>query len=619
MKKKPNRAPRRPESMKAIAWRIIALVLAIWLCAMALITYCVAADLYRQLQYNAQAFASLYADTELSFAGVNRDAPGYADYCRLESMGISSRLHIRIRPTLLPLIGTGNVTTYQEGDLMPYELAVSYRSSDGELYNSGTNYWRFPYVSAEYWDSNLDLDTTSGYAYINVDALGISPDTWSGLLRLTGWFEGNQFFPITVEDTPRSLDAIDRKQDCIWNVCYQSTTLAEKELVTIYAQKNLDLLDLRSDSQPVTIDGTEYPRLEEVLPTAAKRESLTDAVVRGYGTYLDRTGEVIRVSVALRAQPLRYALSQMLWFYLITLLLTVPAVWLILRSIRSNLVLPVAQVAKHTSGRPLPLSMRCKPRWKEARMLEDNYDALAQAYYDATVEANQLRTALDYAKTAEEHRRQLICDITHELKTPLAVIHSYAEGLCEGIAADKQEQYLNIILNETEQMDTMVLKMLELSRLEAGKVRLAADQFSLVRLTRSIFDTLTSMAQKRRIQIHYVLTEDFDITADEGRISQVITNFATNAIKYTPEGGNVWISVCRHSGRTIFKLENECDPLPPEALESVWNSFYRVDSSRTTPGTGLGLTIAKAIIELHGGTVHASGTSNGVEFRFELP
>ena len=161
--------------------------------------------------------------------------------------------------------------------------------------------------------------------------------------------------------------------------------------------------------------------------------------------------------------------------------------------------------------------------------------------------------------------------------------------------------------------------MLELSRLEAGKVRLAADQFSLVRLTRSIFDTLTSMAQKRRIQIHYVLAEDFDITADEGRISQVITNFATNAIKYTPEGGNVWISVCRHSGRTIFKLENECDPLPPEALESVWNSFYRVDSSRTTPGTGLGLTIAKAIIELHGGTVHASGTSNGVEFRFELP
>ena len=168
-------------------------------------------------------------------------------------------------------------------------------------------------------------------------------------------------------------------------------------------------------------------------------------------------------------------------------------------------------------------------------------------------------------------------------------------------------------------MDTMVLKMLELSRLEAGKVRLAADQFSLVRLTRSIFDTLTSMAQKRRIQIHYVLAEDFDITADEGRISQVITNFATNAIKYTPEGGNVWISVCRHSGRTIFKLENECDPLPPEVLESVWNSFYRADASRTTPGTGLGLTIAKAIIELHGGTVHASGTSNGVEFRFELP
>lgn len=204
-------------------------------------------------------------------------------------------------------------------------------------------------------------------------------------------------------------------------------------------------------------------------------------------------------------------------------------------------------------------------------------------------------------------------------RTPLAIIHSYAEGLTEGIAADKQEQYLKVILNETERMDAMVLEMMELSRLEAGKVRLSMEQFSLLGLTRSIFDKLAPVAEERSLQIHFSMAEEFDIAADEGRISQVITNFATNAIKYTPEGGNIWIKVCRHEGKTMFMLENECDPLPTEALSNVWNSFYRAEVSRTTRGTGLGLTIAKAIVELHGGTVHVSNTSNGVEFRFDLP
>ena len=93
-------------------------------------------------------------------------------------------------------------------------------------------------------------------------------------------------------------------------------------------------------------------------------------------------------------------------------------------------------------------------------------------------EITRLNTALTYAKTAEENRRQMTSHIAHELKTPLAVVHSYAEGLQEHIAEDKRDKYIDVILSETERMDAMVLEMLDLSRLEAGKVKLSRDQFS---------------------------------------------------------------------------------------------------------------------------------------------
>jgi signal transduction histidine kinase len=295
-------------------------------------------------------------------------------------------------------------------------------------------------------------------------------------------------------------------------------------------------------------------------------------------------------------------------------------VWLILRKINKHLARPVAQVAYCSTGEPQPLPEHIKKsKWLEGRTLQENYEVMVKEYHSAKAEVRQLRTALDYAQNAETKRREMISNITHELKTPLAIIHSYAEGLKDGIAADRQDQYLNVIVEEAERMDGMVLEMLDLSRLEAGKVRLSSDRFSLLGLTRSIFDRLAPMAAEKDLQIQFYIVEEFEITADESRIGQVITNFATNAIKYTPEGGNIWIKVYRYRNQAILCIENECQPLPNEALSKVWDSFYRAETSRTTRGTGLGLTIAKAIIELHGGAVGAQNTGNGVEFRFTLP
>ena len=176
-----------------------------------------------------------------------------------------------------------------------------------------------------------------------------------------------------------------------------------------------------------------------------------------------------------------------------------------------------------------------------------------------------------------------------------------------------------MILEEAERMDGMVLEMLDLSRLEAGKVRLASDQFSLLELTHRVFDKMKLLIEEKELKVDYVWPHEYEITADEGRITQAVTNLVSNAIKYSPRGGTIYVSVTKTKDKVIFAIENQSQPLSDEALENVWDSFYRTDKSRTEKGTGLGLPITKAIVELHGGTCHVSNTETGVEFKFYLP
>jgi signal transduction histidine kinase len=233
-------------------------------------------------------------------------------------------------------------------------------------------------------------------------------------------------------------------------------------------------------------------------------------------------------------------------------------------------------------------------------------------------EITRLNTALEYAKAAEENRRQMTSNIAHELKTPLAVIHSYAEGLKEHIAEDKRDKYVDVILAEAERTDGMVLEMLDLSRLEAGKVKLSRDEFSLADLTKAIFEKLQMAAEAKELQISYEFPEQSTIVADENRIAQVVENFATNAVKYTPAGGSVTVRIQNNRGKTTFSIENDSKPLSAEALAKVWDTFYRVDESRSGGGTGLGLAIAKNIVELHGGKCSVRNTKTGVEFQFTI-
>jgi signal transduction histidine kinase len=134
-----------------------------------------------------------------------------------------------------------------------------------------------------------------------------------------------------------------------------------------------------------------------------------------------------------------------------------------------------------------------------------------------------------------------------------------------------------------------------------------------------VFDRMMPLAEEKGLTVRFTMPNACELTADEARITQVVTNLASNAIKYTPRGGTVSVIVYRKGKENLLCVENTCERLSEEALEKVFDSFYRGDAARTTEGTGLGLAIVKVIVEQHGGSCRVFNTPSGVQFQVSLP
>lgn len=223
----------------------------------------------------------------------------------------------------------------------------------------------------------------------------------------------------------------------------------------------------------------------------------------------------------------------------------------------------------------------------------------------------QQKQALNYARDAEASRRQMTSAIAHELKTPIAVLSSYSEALQENIDAEKQKYYLEVIREETDRMDRMVLELLDLSRLEAGKYKLRREKFDLEELVREIIKPLEQQIAEKGVTVEWQLGEK-ETTADRYRFGQVVENFLTNAIRHTPEGGRIILRIGMN--HETFSVENTGRLIPPEQLGKVWETFWQGDQSRNKRGSGLGLAICRSIMFLHGGSCKVENTASGVRF-----
>jgi histidine kinase len=234
---------------------------------------------------------------------------------------------------------------------------------------------------------------------------------------------------------------------------------------------------------------------------------------------------------------------------------------------------------------------------------------------------NQMAEKLDQV---ESMRRRLIGDVSHELRTPLTAIKGSMEGLIDGVLPATNETYGQIHA-EADRLNRLVDDLQELSRVEARAYELNLRPLDISSLIKTMTKRLAARFESKRITLDLELAPDLSpVLADEDRAIQVLTNLIGNALQYTPEGSNITLSAKRLNGETQISVRDTGVGIPPEHLSRIFDRFYRVDKSRSRQsggGSGIGLTIARALIEAQGGRiwVESAGEGKGSTFIFTLP
>lgn len=219
--------------------------------------------------------------------------------------------------------------------------------------------------------------------------------------------------------------------------------------------------------------------------------------------------------------------------------------------------------------------------------------------------------------------KELITNISHELKTPLTIINGYIKGIKNGVYRENAGKYYEVILQEVDWMTEMIQEMLDISQLESPTYRLTESTFDLWHVFLKVYDKFKWMVEDKGLKVHWEGDEEVYVRGDLRTIEQVMTNLFMNAIKYTPIHSSININIINNDSakKYMFKIENENVHIPDEEIERIWDPFYRIEKSRNKEfgGTGLGLTIVKHILNLHRSNYDVRNTEKGVEFYFDLP
>ena len=219
-------------------------------------------------------------------------------------------------------------------------------------------------------------------------------------------------------------------------------------------------------------------------------------------------------------------------------------------------------------------------------------------------------------------RKEFLSNVSHELKTPIALIQGYAEGLKECINddAESREFYCDVIMDESAKMNNMVKKLLTLNHLEFGNDQAAMERFDLTDLVRGVVQSAQLLADQKGAQISFPQSEPVYVWGDEFKVEEVVTNYVSNALNHVDGEMKIEVKMMRRENHVRLSVFNTGKPIPEEELDKIWIKFYKVDKARTREygGSGIGLSIVKAIMESMHQKFGVVNYDNGVEFWFEL-
>ncbi len=315
----------------------------------------------------------------------------------------------------------------------------------------------------------------------------------------------------------------------------------------------------------------------------------------------------------------------LLWSGLVTLLLGTAAAVLLARSMTK----PVRRLS-HMAGRMAQLDF-------SNRYTGEGHDELAELGHSLNTVSETLERGLSELKTANlrlqgdmeaqarqnEARSRFIRNVSHELKTPLALIQSYAEGLRENAADDSESRayYCEVIEDEAEKLTQILAKLTTLMQLESGGEELLIDRFDITTLLRRMLERYALLFEEKGVALPRLPDESLSVWGDAVLIENVVTNYVTNALNHVAAGGEIRIAATPTERDTVaVTVFNTGDPIPEDDLPHIWESFYKVDKAHTRAygGTGIGLSVVAAIMNAHGMPYNVENTDGGVEFSFEL-
>ena len=235
---------------------------------------------------------------------------------------------------------------------------------------------------------------------------------------------------------------------------------------------------------------------------------------------------------------------------------------------------------------------------------------------------NELQKDIEKKEQIDEMRKEFLSNVSHELKTPIALIQGYAEGLADNINDDPENMqfYCEVIIDEAEKMNQMVKKLLTLNQLEFGNDQINMERFDIVSVIKGVIQASAILAEQAGAQIIFNQKEPIYVWGDEFKIEEVLTNYLTNAFNHVKYEKKIDIRCVQKDGNVKVSVFNTGDQIPSEELDKVWVKFYKVDKARTREygGNGIGLSIVKAIMESMHQQCGVKNFDNGVAFWFSL-
>lgn len=295
---------------------------------------------------------------------------------------------------------------------------------------------------------------------------------------------------------------------------------------------------------------------------------------------------------------------------------------------------PILQLGK-ISERMVQLDFEAKYEEKRHRrsLIRDEIDILGEninklsaslehSISELKTANNELKRDIEKREQIDEMRKEFLANVSHELKTPIALIQGYAEGLQEGISADEadREFYCEVIVDEAAKMNTMVKKLLTLNQLEFGNDIIDMERFDLTALIRNYIQSAEILTKQNEITVRMETYEPLYVWADEFKVEEVFMNYFSNAVNHCAGERIIEVKLLRESGCVRVEVFNTGAGIPEEALSHIWEKFYKVDKARTREygGSGVGLSIVKAIMDSMNQQYGAENKEEGVLFWFTL-